>query len=139
MKYDLSVVIAARTEEFLLPTILDVLKNRRAKTQVVCIADGEWPMEPIPDLPDVTLIHHPVSIGQRAACNEGIRVSNAEFCMKLDAHCRLSEGFDVALLKDMQPNWLVVPRLYNLHVFDWRCQGCGLRSYQGPVPNKCGQ
>lgn len=137
-KYDLAVVIAARREEFLLPTILDVLKARRGNTQIVVIADGEWPIEPIPDLADVTLIHHPVSIGQRAACNEGIRISNSTFCMKLDAHCRLSEGFDVTLLKDMQPNWLVVPRLYNLHVFDFRCLGCGVRSYQGPKPNVCG-
>lgn len=136
-KYDLSVIIPARQEEFLLPTILDVLKNRRARTEVICVADGEWPTEPIPSLPDVTLIHHPVSIGQRAACNEAIGVSRAKFVMKLDAHCRVGKGFDEILMRDCEYNWTVVPRLFNLHAFDWKCRACGNQTYQGPQPSTC--
>lgn len=138
-KYDLSVIIPAREEEFLLPTIQDVLNTRRAKTEVIVVADGEWPLESIPDHPDVTMYRPSVSIGQRAAINAAARMSTAKYVMKLDAHCRMGEGFDVKLMANCEKNWIVVPRLYNLHAFDWRCLGCGLRSHQGPALSQCGQ
>ena len=57
--------------------------------------------------------------------------------MKCDAHCAFDQGFDVKMLDDMQPDWTMVPMMYNLHVFDWVCQECGHRQYQGPTPDSC--
>ncbi len=143
MQYDLSVIIAARCEEFLARTVEGVLKNKRGATEVIVICDGNWPKPPLVDHPDLTMIYHATSIGQRAAINEAARLSTAEFIMKLDAHCIVDEGFDVKLMADCEPNWTVVPRMYNLHAFDWVCPKCGSRQYQGPSEkykkcNKCG-
>jgi len=88
------------------------------------------------------VVHHNISIGQRAATNEGARLSKAKYIMKLDAHCAVDEGFDVKLMAPYEDGRLgrdvtTVPRMYNLHAFDWMCSECGNRTYQGPTPTKC--
>ena len=137
--FDLSVIIPARNEMFLAKTIENVLANARGKTEVIAILDGAWADPPIPDDPRVRLIYHPESIGQRAATNEGARVSTSKYIMKLDAHCAVDEGFDVKLMADCEYDWTVIPRMYNLHAFDWACKDCDWRRYQGPTPEKCEQ
>lgn len=130
---DLSVIIPARNEMFLKQTIDNVLANMRGDTEIIVICDGNWPLEPIPDHPAVRIVYHPVSIGQRAATNEGARLSTAKFIMKLDAHCAVDEGFDIKLMADCEYDWTVIPRMYNLHAFDRVCKDCGHRTYQGPT------
>jgi hypothetical protein len=39
--------------------------------------------------------------------------------MKLDAHCAVDKGFDVKLQKDCEPDWTVIPRMYNLDAETW--------------------
>lgn len=138
----LSVLIPSRNEMFLLNTIQDILKNRRGETNIIVVLDGQWPVEPIPDHPDVHLVYHPQSVGQRAATNEAARLSTATFVMKADAHVAFDEGFDVKLMAAYESGELsrdvtTVPRLYNLHVFDWKCDQCGRQSYQGPELTDC--
>jgi len=134
---DLSVLIPSRKEMFLKRTIESVLENIRADTEIIAVLDGAWADPPIVDHPRVTLVHHTVSIGQRAATNEAARMSQAKFVMKLDAHCSVDEGFDVKMMADCEPDMTMVPRLYNLHAFDWKCNSCGDRTYQGPTPMEC--
>ena len=135
---DLSVIIAARNEEFLQNTIDDVLKKMRGDTEIIVILDGYWPDNGIPIHPKVTVVHHEESIGQRAAVNEGARISNAKYIMKLDAHCSVDRGFDLKLAKDCEYDWTVIPRMYNLWAFDWKCFKCGKRTYQAEgKPDKC--
>jgi hypothetical protein len=134
----LSVLIPSRHEAFLLPTIQDVLAKKRGDTNLIVVLDGEWPIDPIPDHPDVHLVYHPVSIGQRAATNEAARISRADFLMKLDAHCAVDEGFDLKLMEpyttgELSPITTTIPRLYNLHVFNRICTVCGATHYQGPM------
>jgi len=136
---DLSVLIPARNEMFLKRTIEDIVEHREGETEVIAILDGAWADPPIPDYDGVTLVYHPESRGQRAATNEAARLSRAEFVMKCDAHCSFDQGFDVKLIMDCERDWTVVPRMYNLHAFDWVCKGCGERTYQGPKPEKCGK
>jgi hypothetical protein len=135
--YELSVLIPSRSEMFLSRTIKDVLEHKEGSTEIIVVCDGEWPIPPIEDHPDVTLIYHSRSIGQRAATNEAARLSTAKFVMKLDAHCSVDQGFDVKLMKDCQPHWTMVPQMRNLHAFDWKCDNCEHRAYQGPYPVKC--
>lgn len=134
---DLSVIIPARNEEWIVDTIEDVLKNMRGDTEVIAILDGYWPDPAIKDNPRVKIIHHTESIGQRQATNEGVRLSEAKYIMKLDAHCGLDEGFDVKMMNEMQYDWTMIPRMYNFHVFDWKCMKCGDRRYMGPIPTSC--
>jgi len=134
---DLSVVIAARNEEFLALTVEGILKNKKGNTEVIIVCDGNWPDPTIIDHPDVVMVYHSVSVGQRAGINEAVRLSKSKFIMKLDAHCIVDEGFDVKLMKDCKYNWTVIPRMYNLHAFDWVCTECKERVYQGPTPLKC--
>lgn len=134
---DLSVLIAARNEEFLARTVEDVINKRRANTEVIVVLDGAWANPPVADHPDVTIIFHNESVGQRAAINEAAKLSNAKYIMKLDAHCIVDEGFDVKLMADCEPDWTVIPAMYNLHGFDWVCQSCEHRLYQRPTPKEC--
>lgn len=127
---DLSVLIPARKEEFLQNTIDDILKNKRANTEIIVVLDGYWPDKPIPDHKDVSIIHHTESVGQRAATNEAARLSSAKYIMKCDAHISFDEGFDSKLINDMQYHYTMIPRMYNLHVFDWVCDSCGSKYYQ---------
>ena len=137
---DLSVIITARNEEFLKRTVENVLENREANTEIIILCDGNWPEPPLEDHPDVTLIYHKDPIGQRAGINDAIKISNAEFIMKLDAHCMVSKGFDKVLVDDgrtLGKNVTQVPRMYNLHAFNWKCKKCGNEWYQSPTPTCC--
>jgi glycosyltransferase involved in cell wall biosynthesis len=137
MAYDLSVIITARNEEFLPLTVDGLLEKKRGNTEVIVVSDGGWPKLPVKDHPDVTMIQYHESIGQRAAINQAASLSKAKYIMKLDAHCMMDEGFDVKLMADCDEDWIVVPRLYNLHAFNWHCNICGHTKYQGPTPTEC--
>jgi glycosyltransferase involved in cell wall biosynthesis len=134
---DLSVLIPARNEQFLKRTIDDVLANMRTDTEIIAVLDGQWAEPAIPDHPRVTLVYHAQARGQRQAVNLAAKLSNAKYIMKLDAHCSVAEGFDLALMDDCEHDWTVIPRMYNLHVFDWVCMACGNRTYQGGKPATC--
>jgi glycosyltransferase involved in cell wall biosynthesis len=133
---DLSILIPARNEQFLSRTIEDILANIRGDTEVIVVLDGAWADPVIADNPRVQIIYHSQSIGQRAATNEAARLSTAKYVMKCDAHCAFDEGFDVKLMADCDHDWTVVPRMYNLHVFNWYCPTCDAHTYQGP--KRCG-
>lgn len=135
--YDLSILIPARNEMFLSRTVEDILKNKRGKTEILIGLDGLWADPPIPDHPDVTILYYPESIGQRALTNQLARLSSAKYVMKVDGHCAFDEGFDVKLISEMKDHYTMVPTMYNLHAFDWVCQSCEDRHYQGPTPEKC--
>ena len=137
--YELSVIIPSRSEMFLKNTVEDILKNKRGKTEIIVVLDGQWSNPPIAQHPDVNVIYTPEAIGQRVATNLACKLSRAKYVMKVDAHCSFDKGFDRKLIEDMQDNWTMAPMMYNLHVFDWVCYHnyCGWRSYQGPTPLKC--
>lgn len=137
---DLSIIIPARDEQFLLETVEDIRRNKRGDTETIVILDGAWPDRPLPQYPDVKVVYLPKSIGQRAATNLGAQMSEATYIMKLDAHCSLAEGFDVELIataKVVGEDVTQIPTQYNLHAFDWVCTGCGTRIDQGPTPTGC--
>ena len=129
-QYDLSILIPARNEMFLARTIEDLIENKRGKTEIIAVLDGAWAEPGIEARPDVTVIYHSESIGQRAATNEAARLSRAKYVMKVDAHCAFDEGFDVKLLADMQDDWTMAPTMRNLHAFNWVCPD-GHTRYQG--------
>jgi hypothetical protein len=125
---------------FLAKTIDVLLENIRGDTEIIAVLDGEWSDPPIQDHERVTLIYYSEFIGQRAATNKAAELSTAKYVMKLDAHCSVGEGFDVIMMEDMQPDWTMVPKMYNLYGFDWVCKQCSHRRYQSPSDpcEKCG-
>lgn len=137
---ELSVLIPARNEEWLNRTVADVLQQSKADTEVIVVLDGAWPKEPLPQHPRLQIIYCGVSIGQRAATNLAARLSQAEYICKLDAHCRVAEGWDVALIaaaRELGPNVTQVPAQKNLHVYDQVCEQCGYRTDQAPNLRAC--
>lgn len=130
---DLSVIIPARNEEFLKNTVEDLLKNKRADTEIIVGLDGAWANPPLAQHPDVNVIYYPNSIGQRAITNQCFKLSKGKYIMKVDAHCSFDEGFDVKMLeafKETGDNVAMAPAMRNLHVYDWKCYKCGARTYQ---------
>lgn len=135
---DLSVIIPGRNEMFHAQTVEDVLSRTEADTEVICILDGDWPPERgIRDDPRVKVVKTTTPIGQRAATNLGAQMSRAKYIMKLDAHCRMDDGFDTKMIEAMQPEYTMIPQMYRLHAFDWCCNNCGNGTYQGSKPEKC--
>lgn len=141
MSYDLSIVIpAGKEEEFTARTVEDILKNKRGNTEIIVVADGWWPEPGLEDHKDVRMIRLAEPIGQRAAQNLGVKLSRAKYVMKMDCHCSVEEGFDQKMLdafKEVGDNVTMVPLMRNLHVFDWVCEHCEMRVYQGPEPDEC--
>lgn len=136
---DFSILIPARKEEWLARTVEDILSNKRGDTEIIVVVQEQPAKPPVPQHPDVTLIYCKDPIGQRAGTNMAARVARGKYVMKCDAHCAFDEGFDVKLMEEFEYDWTVIPRMYNLHVFDWLCLDCQARLYQGPQPPKCGQ
>ena len=115
----ISVLIPARNEKYLKATIDDVLAKSKGEIEVIAVLDGYWPEPGIPDDSRVTLIHHSKSIGQRHSINEAARVAKGKYVLKADAHTMFDEGFDVKLVADCEPDWTVIPRMYNLDIEKW--------------------
>jgi len=128
--YDLSIIIPGANEEFLGRTIEDLLANTGPRTEIITVIDGPLPNPPLKAHPRVTLIYHSNMIGQRAATNEGVRISKAKYVMKIDAHCAVDKDFDTKMLRLMEDDVTMIPVMRNLHVFDWVCDK-GHRRYQG--------
>lgn len=122
---------------FLARTIENALENIEGDTEIIVALDGLWADPPIKDDPRVTILYVGKSIGQRAATNQACRLSDAKYVMKVDAHCAFDKGFDVKMMDAMEDHYTMVPIMYNLHAFDWVCQNCEYRTYQGPTPKLC--
>lgn len=136
--YELDIIIPALREEFLVNTVEDICKNKRGKTGVIVVLDGEWSEPPIPDHPDVRIIYTK-NLGQRGATNLGVRLSTAKYVAKCDAHVAFDEGFDVKLMEAVagHDDWTIAPAMKNLHAFSWVCDNCQTEWYQGEKPDKC--
>jgi len=136
----LSILIPSRNELFLKNTVEDILKNIRGDTEIIVNLDGAWSDPPLEDHERLHIIHSSKAIGQRAGQNQCARLSKAKYVMKVDAHCAFAEGFDVDMLnafKETGDNVTMTMNMKNLWVFDWKCNTCGKRWYQGPVPERC--
>lgn len=138
---DLSVIIPARKEQWLLQTVQSIRAAIRGDTEIIVVIDGEEDGPPLPDVwpagPEVRVIRNLKSLGQRQAINQAARASSAKFILKTDAHSLLDEGFDLKLMADCERDWTVIPRMYNLHSHDEVCYRCGERYYNRPPMSRC--
>lgn len=116
---DVSIVIPARNEQFLTPTIKDLVRNARTNAEIIVMLEGYWPDE-IVDEPNVVYVHSTVPKGMRGAINAGAALAQGKYLMKCDAHCAFDEGFDEKLVADLSEDWVAVPRRYSLNPEEWR-------------------
>jgi hypothetical protein len=121
----LSIVIPSKNERFLEKTIRDVLEKATGKIEVFPVLDGyEPPREEIVVDPRVKYIRlFPSTYSKkRLAVNMVNEISSGEYLMSSDAHCMFDKGFDEILTKDIQDNWVVVPRRHRLDAENWSLQ-----------------
>lgn len=122
----LSVVIPSRDERFLIPTIRDVFSHSAGEIEVVAVIDSDkWPenwQQVVAEFPNLHTIHNGVSKGMRFSINAGVasaKSRGAKYVMKSDGHCSFSDGFDEVLKKDIDKDWVVVPRRGRLDPENW--------------------
>lgn len=130
----LSIIIPARNEPFLSKTILDILQKAKGDYEIIAVLDGAWPIDQVREHwwapaivedPHVHYIHKTTSIGMREAINAAVAVSRGQYILKTDAHCMFDEGFDEILKRDIEDNWVVIPRRKRLDAELWAIQNVG--------------
>lgn len=114
-----SVLIPARNEQFLAPTVDSLFKNAAGDIEVIVHLDGYWPDSPLKDWPNLHVIHRPHPVGMRSGINACAAIASGEYLMKCDAHCLFDEGFDEVLQAEYDDNWVVVPRRHSLDAENW--------------------
>lgn len=119
----LSIAIPSKTEKFLYKTTKDVLEKATGNIEIFPILDG-YDTEEIIEDKRVKYIRLPAT--QAAQKRHGINIvasiCSGDYLMSLDAHCMMAEGFDEVLLKDIEDDWVVVPRRNRLDAENWCLQ-----------------
>ena len=119
-----SIIIPSRNETYLQKTISDLLANARGDIEIIAVLDGYWPEEPVED-PRVVYLHLGAPGGMRNAINQGAAIAKGKYLMKCDAHCMFEPGFDLKLMADCEPDWVVIPRRKRLDGPNWAIQDVG--------------
>ena len=117
-----SVLIAARNERHLLRMVGHLLRTLTGDFEILVGLDGE-PYTAWASMADsfggrFRAFAWPQR-GLKPTINELARHATGKYLLKLDSHCAISEGLDEVLQRDMQPNWMVVPRFYTLDEATW--------------------
>lgn len=135
---DVSVIIPGRNEEFFSRTVEQIVGAIRGDSEVIAVIDGEHAGPEIKAHPRVRVIRNETPKGQRQSINIGAWAARGKYILKTDAHSMLDEGFDVKLMAECEYDWIVIPRMYNLHAFDLVCK-CGLRLNNHRQLDRCPQ
>lgn len=115
----LSAVIPAYKDPFVHKTIDSLLDNAEGEVEVVVVLDSYWPEQPIKVDPRVRVVHLGRNRGMRGAINAGVAVARGEFILRSDQHCMFAKGYDVALTKTLEPDWIVTATRYFLDPVKW--------------------
>jgi glycosyltransferase involved in cell wall biosynthesis len=114
-----SILIPSRKEQFLVPTVNDVLRNARGEIEVIVVLDGYWE-HGLPNDPRLKILHEGTPLGMRPAINHAAAMATGEYLLKCDGHVSFAEGFDEVLKAEYQEqNWILVPRRYPLDPETW--------------------
>ena len=114
-----SIIIPARKEEFLRPTVEDILENATGDIEVIAVMDGYPDNYRMPNDSRLKMLVVGPDYHLRPAINLGISKASGEHLMKIDAHCGVGEGFDEILLAGCEEDWICVPSKYSLDPTNW--------------------
>ena len=112
-----SVILAARGEKHLARMVAHLFERLTDDTEIIVVQDGP-PYQALPERPRLRVFNRQYA-GLKPSVNFAAAEARGEYLLKLDAHCAVSEGLDVVLRRDMEPNWMVVPRFYTLDGDTW--------------------
>jgi len=115
----LSIIIPAYKEQHLQKTINSLLAQAKGEIEVIAVLDGYWASPELEADPRVHILHFGANRGLRAAINAGVALAKGDYVMKTDAHCMFGPGYDVALLEQIEDDWVVIPRRYELDTEKW--------------------
>lgn len=113
-----SIIIPARNERYLAPTIGSLLTQARGDIEVLVFLEGPH-VGKLPSDPRVSYILNETPIGMRPCTNQGADMATGDYLLKVDAHCIFAEGYDEALKRDCLENWLVVPTRHSIDQDRW--------------------
>lgn len=130
----LSVVIPSHSDRdgYLYKTIGSLLENAVSDIEIITVLDGYRPDQKRVDSlitrveglgfshDRVLYLRHPTNRGMREAINTGVQAAQGKYIMRTDEHCMFAPGFDAILTKDLQEDWIMVPRRYKLDPVAWR-------------------
>jgi len=138
-----SIIIPSRNERFLPQTIDDIYAKFTGEFEVFAFLDGYWPSPPLPERPNLHILHVAPTRGMRNAINSAAAIARGEYLMKCDAHCMFAQGFDEDILKDIEDDWIVIPRRKRLDGENWKVRDVGkpdidLHYLSSPLTNKDG-
>lgn len=117
---DLSIIIPSYKDIFLYKTINGILNNFQSNFEIIPVIDGYTLPGPLPVDYRIKPVFLTKNVGMRGAINAGIKAATGKYLMRSDEHCMYPEGFDKAILKKIENNWIVVPRRYYLDPYQWR-------------------
>ena len=92
-------------EENVSRTIDSLKENSTYKLEFIFLADG-WTPEDMPD--DFIVKSYPEKVGVRVSLNEGVELASGEYILRLDAHCSMSKGWDLELVKHCKDDTICV-------------------------------
>lgn len=144
-----SIIIPSRNEQFLAPTVRTLLANAHGDIEVIVVLDGYWPppARALPEDKRLRILHRGSAAGMRPAINWAAEAATGEFLMKMDAHCSITEGYDLELQKEIDRDWVVIPRRDRLDAEKWCKQETGKipidahylsYPYERPMDPACG-
>lgn len=116
-----SVILAARGERHLPRMVRHLMKRLTGDWELLVGFDGG----PYPTVEEIGTLDSRVKLyyfdyyGLKPTINKLVFAATGEYLLKLDAHCAVSEGIDEVLQRDMEPNWMVVPRFYTMDEPTW--------------------
>ena len=135
-----SVIIPARNERYILPTVEGLLAQARGPVDIWVLADG-YAREPGKRVTEadldvfeeqlgglralalsdsrVNLVESEQPVGQRVGINELMRRAGGKYMFKLDAHCQVSPGYDRALAAACGDDDWVIPATRSLDPVTW--------------------
>ena len=109
-----SVLITARNESQLNRTIESLYETAEAGIEVIVSLD-----EPQEVDSRAIAIHHTSPVGRRIGTNEAAKLASGEHLFILDAHCKMSNGWDVKMAESCPEKGIVVSCIQDMHKDTW--------------------
>ena len=114
-----SVIISARNEKYLNKTIEGLIENATGEIEIIVGLDG-YEDDVIED-DAVTVIRCEEHIGRRKMSNRLCELATGEYLFEIDAHCKVSYGWDTKLKCVCDKNTIVGCSVNELNEESWDC------------------
>lgn len=103
-------------------TIQSLINSSKEDIEILFLADGWKPKESLSclKLPQVRVLPSSTSLGQRVQGNKGAALARGKYILRIDAHCKMSEGWDVKLKESCSDRTVLVCIIEPLNEETWK-------------------